>query len=369
MRPILYMSLALSLLVAGIDVARADQQQMAPGKGSQSAVVVNTGPDGICNTQAALGDIQAAPVGSGTPFVTEIKCGTDRIVSTVAAGNDTQLVAVGAACPSPNKAVVDTGPDGIADTTAAGDDTQAIAVGSAPSNSPCVITGGDGIAQTATASGDDKLLIAAGTAQPNTNVVLCGPNGIADTTANNRNPSSGDDVQLIPVGSSCTTNQAVVDSGANGIADTQAEGPDLVLKVLRPVTVNIAKGAQTASKTVLFMVQNVEFGASAPATRSYKVVTHNGSCPNGTVTQIDADSLTPGLQATASVPKGGTVRGSFVVTLHLEDITTVSTKIPSRCSVDVEADAVDTLPNEDDAANTENNHQTVDLEVFDKNDL
>ena len=349
--------------------ALADQQQIAPGTGSQNATVVNSGADGICDTPAAVGDINLQQVpGGGSPYRAEIKCGADKLVDTVAAGDDTQLIAPGAACKGANNVVVDTGPNGIADTTAAGDDTQSIPVGTAPANAPCVITGADGVAQTATAMNDDHVVLAVGTAQANTDVVTCGPNGIADTTANNRNPS-GDDVQVIPVGGACTTNQTVVDSGANGVADTQAEGPDLVLKVLKPTKVVIPKGQQTASKTIKFAVQNVEFGGSAPAARSYKLVAGNGNCPSGTVTQLDADVVTPGLQVTGSVPKGGTLKGSFVVTLHLEDVTTVSSKIPFRCTIAVEADAVDTLPDEDDAANTENNHQTVDLEVFDKNDL
>jgi len=349
--------------------AVADQQQIAPGTGAQNATVVNSGANGICDTTTAGGDdILLALPGGGSPYRAEIKCGADKTVDTVAVGDDLQLIAPGATCKNASNVVVDTGPNGIAETTAAGDDTQSIAVGTAPANAPCIITGADGVAQTATASGDDHVVLAAGTAQANTDVVTCGPNGVADTTANNRNPT-GDDVQVIAVGSACTTNQTVVDSGANGVADTQAEGPDLLLKVLKPTKIVIPKGAQTASKTIKFAVQNVEFGAAAPAARSYKLVAGNGNCPSGTVTQLDADVVTPGLQVTGSVPRGGTLKGSFVVTLHLEDVTTVSSRIPFRCTIAVEADAVDTLPDEDDAANPENNHQTVDLEVFDKNDL
>jgi len=366
MRRGIYLALvALHLTAVG---ARADEQQIAPGTGLQSAVVVNTGTDGICNTTAASGDIQAAPVGSGTPFRTEVRCGANKVVDTVAAGDDVQLIAVGATCQNANKPVIDTGPNGVADTTAAGDDTQVIAVGTAPSNTPCVIVGADGTAQTSTAVGDDHVVLAVGTAQANTDVVLCGPNGIADTTANNVT-GTGDDVQVIPVGSACSTNQVVVDSGADGIANTRAEGPDLVLKVLKPSKVIIPAGSATASKTIKVAVQNVEFGASAPAARTYKLVATSGSCPGGAITQVDADAITPGLQATGSIPKGGTLKGDFVVTLHLEDVTTSSSKIPFRCTVNVEADAVDTLPDEDDAVNPENNHQTVDIEAFDKNDL
>src|SRR5262249_9129633 len=114
---------------------------------------------------------------------------------------------------------------------------------------------------------------------------------------------------------------------------------------------------------------NVEFGASAPVTRGYKLTSTNGSCPGGTVTQLDADALTVGLQATANVPLGGSMRGTFVVTAHLQDVTSVSTKSPFRCTFNVSLVALDTAPSVDDADNPQNNTTTVDLEVTDKNDL
>ena len=116
-------------------------------------------------------------------------------------------------------------------------------------------------------------------------------------------------------------------------------------------------------------MSNVEFGATAPAARGYKLVVTTGSCPGGTVSQVDADLATPGLQAVANVPKGGTIKGSFVVTVRLEDVTSVASNVPFRCAVDVEAQALDTAPDPDDAAGQENNDTTVDVEVTDKNDL
>jgi len=363
--------LALACLVAlAAAAARADEQQIAPGTGLQTSVVINTGPDGICNTTAAAGDIQAADVGSGTRNRTEVRCGADKIVQSAAAGDDVQLIAVGAACKNANAAVVDTGANGIAETPLAGDDTYAsgISLGAAPSNTPCVIAGADGIAQTGPPAGDDNQVLAVGLAQANQDVVLCGPNGVADTTANNVVPG-GDDVQLVPVGGGCSTNQAVVDSGANGIAETRAEGPDLVLSVAKPVKISIPAGQAFATKTIKLTVTNVEFGASAPATRTYKLTSTSGSCPGGTVTELDADAVTPGLQATASIPVGGHIKASLKATAHLEDVTSFSTRIPFRCTFDVSAVALDTAPDVDDAANADNNTTTVDLEVTDKNDL
>jgi len=349
---------------------RADMQEIAPGTGLQDAVVVDTGADGICNTTATSDDIQAAPVGQGTPLQAEIRCGPNKTAETTAAGDDTQLVAVGAGCNNPNVVVVDTGSDGKADTTAAGDDVQLIPVGTAPANSRCVIAGANGVADTPDpVGGDDVRLLAVGTAQANTTVVRCGPNTVAD----NFNPA-GDDVQLVAAGGACANqNTIVIDSGANGVADTRAEGPDLVLKARGPVKASIAARKQTGSKTVKVTVSNVEFGATAPASRTYALAVTDGSCPNGTVSAVDSDASSgaPGVQASASIVKGGRMTGSFVATFHLEDITTVANNIPYRCAVNVEADIVDPAlgGDADDAANKENNTTPVDFEVRDKNDL
>ena len=87
------------------------------------------------------------------------------------------------------------------------------------------------------------------------------------------------------------------------------------------------------------------------------------------MTQLDADSVTPGLQAVANVPLGGKIKASVIATVKLENVISVSSKIPFRCTFDVNAVALDTDPDVDDAANPENNTTTVDLEVFDRNDL
>lgn len=362
--------IVIALLALGATTAGADEQQIAAGTGQQNSTVINTGADGICNTAAAIGDIQAADVGSGTRNRTEIRCGANKTAEAVAGGDDVQRVAVGGTCKNANTVVIDTGPNGIAESALVGDDTYGagITFGLPPSNTPCVIAGADGVAQTAAPAGDDSQLLLAGQAEPNTAVALCGPNLVADTTANNVN-LSGDDVQLVTVGGACTANQVVIDSGPNGIADTRAEGPDLVLKVVKPVKLVIPSGQATGSKIVKLQVTNLEFGASAPVSRTYKLTATGGSCPGGTVTELDADALVPGLQATASVPLGGKVKATLKATIHLEDVTSVETKILVRCTFTVSAVALDTDPDVDDGANPENNESTVDLEITDKNDL
>src|SRR2546422_103694 len=261
--------------------AHADRQVIAPGTGLQSAVEVDSGANGICETKARGDDLQAAKLGQGAPFADEIRCGPDRIANTAAAGDDRQLIAVGSACGA-REIVVDTGPDGIANSTAVGDDVQLIPVGSAAPNTPCVLTGANGLADTPDpAGGDDVRILLVGHAEPNTPVIRCGPNHVAETTANNVH-AGGDDVQRVGVGASCPgTGTVVVDSGANGVAETRAQGAELVLRLATP----------------------------RPLT------------------------------------------------------------IPFRCTVKVEADAVDTAPDPDDAANPANNAASVELDAVDLNDL
>lgn len=358
---------ATMVLVAG--VAFADVQRIAPGNGLQNAVVIDTGANGICETTAAGGDLQAAVVGGGASNRPGLRCGPNRDVDSTAQGDDVQLVAVGGACRNANQTIVDTGANGIPETVPVGDDTFApgIALGVPPANAPCVLAGPDGVAQTSPPAGDDVQQIPAGLAEPNADVVRCGPNGIAETTANN--VGAGDDVQVVPIGTGCMQNQAVVDSGADGIATTRAEGPDLRLELPKALKLVVSSKRPSTSKLVKLLVRNVEFGATAPSARAFRIRTTGGSCPGGTVTQIDADPRTAGLQPSALVSLGKTAKATLVVTIRVQDVTTVDKKNPWRCTFDASVVALDTDPDVDDGANDDNNTAPVVLTVVDTSDL
>jgi hypothetical protein len=355
-----------------VPVARADRQRIAPGTALQSEVVVDTGLNGVCETPAGGDDVQAAAVGLGTPGEDEIRCGLDEIVSTLAAGDDTQLVPLNGECQNRNTVIIDTGADGIANTTAAGDDQSLAPVGTAPPNTACVLTGANGIADTPDpVGGDDVRQVPAGTALPNAVVVRCGPNQIAETRANNINPS-GDDVQITQPGAGCPmVNTPVVDSGANGIADTRAEGSDFLLNVKQkaPLELKIKKKKGVVSKVVKVAMSNVEFGSTAPQARTALLVARDNDCPRGTVSAVDANSGAAGIQPSVDIPIGKQVKGSFTVTFGLEDVTSVDKKVPFRCSVAVEVQALDTAPVGDDAANPASNEARVTIEVVDEGDL
>jgi len=354
--------------------AWADQQRLAPGTGSQGIVEVTTGANGLCETSAAGDDFQLAPVGAPAPHRPAVECdggGGNDVVDTAASGDDVQLVALGAPCAN-GQLIVDTGPDGIANTTAAADDVQVQGVGTSPANAPCVGVGPNGIADTPDpVGGDDTRNQAFGTGDANAAVIRCGDNLIADTAANNVNPA-GDDVQVVAEGAPCANaSSVVVHAGPNGIAETRAEGPDLVVKSARTVKLTIPARKPRGSKRVKVVVSNVEFGANAPAARNYRLELDATGCAS--VTRVDADSKTPGLQAVASIPKGGTMTATFDVAYELDQVNSVSSRIPERCFV--EATAVVDEPafdenNPDDDRTTENNNRTqMAVEVVDKNDL
>jgi hypothetical protein len=138
---------------------------------------------------------------------------------------------------------------------------------------------------------------------------------------------------------------------------------------VRPVKLTVSDKRPSASRTVKLVVRNVEFGATAPAARTFRIRATGGSCPGGTVTQLDADAGTGGLQASGFVALGKKAKASLVATIRLENVLTVDRKSPFRCTFDVSAVALDTDPDVDDGANDEANTAPVILEVVDKSDL
>src|SRR5262245_8875172 len=107
-------AVAIGAMLLGVSITRADQQNIGPGTGLQSSVVVDTGANGLCETTAQGDDIQVAQIGFGTPFQNEVRCGPNLVAETAAVGDDTQLVAVGAACKNASVVIIDTGADGFA---------------------------------------------------------------------------------------------------------------------------------------------------------------------------------------------------------------------------------------------------------------
>ncbi len=368
--------LAFVVAVGVASPALADIQALAPGTAQQDAMVVSTGPNGLCETTAASGDIQYATVGDGLPFRPAVHCGNDRIADTTAAGDDVQRLGVGARCETANSVVVDNGEDGIPNSAKAATDDYvgSTVVGVAPANTRCVTAGEDGRAQTTTVAGDDVLL--PNVPAVNAAVVRCGPNLVANTTANNVNPV-GDDVQALPVGAACADeNVIVVSAGPNGIADPRAEGVDLLLSVAKATRITIPPRRVSLTKKFKLTITNREFGAGAPAGRTVRLFVDNRGCPANTVTLVDVDTSTPGTQGTVFLERSRSVRAQLEITLGPEDTVSVDgTRTPQRCNIDLTAEALDTVAIDPDAYDdadlsgfAENNQTTLALDVSDAND-
>jgi hypothetical protein len=363
--------LAFVLALALSPDVRADEQAIPPGIPKEGELAADTGPDGLCNSTAAGDDVQLAPVGGGTPNLAEIGCGPDGVVGSSAVGDDVQLRPLGSFCGTANVPVIDTGADGVANSLPGGDDIflPGMVSGTAPANTACVGTGPNGLSGTAVA-GDDVQILAVGLGAAGAAVVHCGDDLIPETTANNANPG-GDDVQVIPVAfvpTCASANDVVVSSGpTNSISDTRSEGPELVIRAGKPVKVVIPSGRSAGTKSLKLQVYNFEFGAT-PA-RSFEIRADDANCPDGTLTLVDADYETPGLQTTGSVDNGRSVKVSMEAVFLPDRVRTVSTKIPFRCEADITVVATDTLPEEDDARVRRNNSTRITFEVYDYNDL
>ncbi|MFN8544455.1 MAG: hypothetical protein U0807_09620 [Candidatus Binatia bacterium] len=362
---------AVIALAGAAALAHADRQAIATGHGSQTSVVADAGPNGVCETAAPPTDIQSLAVGTSEPNRVVVECGADRVVSTTAGGDDVQLVAVGDGCNNANVDVIDSGANGIAESTAAGDDQQVIPPGQGTPNAACIRSGANGLADVADPlGGDDVRLVPVGRAEPNAAVIRCGTNAVAETFANNA-IAGGDDVQLIAAGGGCNNaSSVVVDAGANGIAETRAQGVDLmVLSAARVVRFAIPKRRQLASRRIKVAVVNREFGSAAPPSRSFALTANDSGCPSAMRVDLDADARTPGAQPTAAVGQRGRTKGSVLVTLAVGDVTTPERDTPMRCALAIGVTSTDTTPSVDDASNTGNNTTRVELEVVDANDL
>ena len=107
--------------------------------------IINSGPDGIANTEAIEDDVQVIAVGRGEPNQTAITAGQNGVLNTKPDGDD--II---------KDSTIITGPNGVCNTTASGDDVQVIPVGQGKPYSIIITAGADNFLHTST-SGDVEL--------------------------------------------------------------------------------------------------------------------------------------------------------------------------------------------------------------------
>ncbi|MEO8603138.1 MAG: hypothetical protein ABI629_11235 [bacterium] len=169
--------------------------------------VILAGPNGVADTTARGDDVNLAQVGTSGlgAYTIVVAPGHNGVLDTVPTGDDF----------SSQSAAIVAGPDGVADTAADPSDVQVVPPGTAglASDAIIVIPGAKGLLATRP-SGDDVRTGPDG--------ILAGPDGITQSVA------QGDDVQLVPVGTTGVPQDTVViGAGGNGIIDTPRLGDDV----------------------------------------------------------------------------------------------------------------------------------------------
>ncbi len=118
-----------------------DVQTISVGKGKPNTVCITTGPDGVCNTGVNTNsdDVQVIPEGNGRPHEICVRAGADGMLVTQPDGDDSI---------TQDQQSINTGLNGICNTTSQPTDVQVIAVNHGKSNAPAIYTGNDGICKT-----------------------------------------------------------------------------------------------------------------------------------------------------------------------------------------------------------------------------
>jgi hypothetical protein len=175
-----------------------DEHVFPEGFGRPNSIGVTSGGNGICESGAVGDDVQILLIGQGLADSVVIDGGLDGLdAGTLIMGDD---AIVGDQVLS--------GGNGIAQTAATGNDIQVIAIGNAQPGTACVNTGADGICNTV-ATVDDTQSIALGRGEAFAVGISAGPDGLLQTT-----PFADDTV----LGTTITT-------GLDGILNTYADAP------------------------------------------------------------------------------------------------------------------------------------------------
>jgi hypothetical protein len=269
--------------------------------------------------QSILGMRKSAPA--------QILAGLNKKCDTTAKGDDVQVVAVGQTVASPSVVVVSPGRNGVLDTVPSADDIN--------SEGPRIVAGPDSTAASV-AQGDDVQVLPAGTSPvpPNAIVISPGPDGVLNTKPVGDDKimgpdgirpgpggavhtvAQGDDVQLVPVATTgVPTDTVVISAGANGILDTAPVGGD-VADVVTGYEVSATCSAGTP------------FAILAGANGIADTLAEKGTCtiasaPHffGESCQSDADCGTGFNAATSTVAVGATASTTAATTLTLVDAT------------------------------------------------
>ncbi len=142
-----------------------------------------------------------------------------------------------------------------------------------------------------------------------------------------------------------------------------ATSHETVMGLLKPVKIKIADGGGTVAKDIKGSTINADI-LPAPEVGGHlvTVTASDGTCPPGTISVVDADSTTGGIQTDDVV--GGGAKGKPVISLSIDPAAfkAAGPKSPARCIALISA----TGPGGE--VDTRNDTARLVIDVFDKND-
>lgn len=145
-----------------------------------------------------------------------------------------------------------------------------------------------------------------------------------------------------------------------------AEQPSLaetMIDNVKPIALKLGRGASSTTRQVAFRISNGDIvpQRAAPG-HTISVAASDGDCPAGTVTDVDMDPSTAGVQSSVMLAGGRRATGTLRVTVPAADFTSTSRKSPARCTAELTASG----PGED--GDPTNDVTRLSIDVIDLND-
>jgi hypothetical protein len=140
---------------------------------------------------------------------------------------------------------------------------------------------------------------------------------------------------------------------------------DSVVLPVKPLTVKLAAGTTSVSKTIKVKVRNADTEAFGLG-HEIQLAATSADCPGGTISDVpDFDKTMPGAQDSVFVEAGKTKKALVSLVISSAAFSTFNSKAPKRCTITFTANATE-IGNVD--PNPNNDSVTLELNVIDEND-
>jgi virginiamycin B lyase len=141
---------------------------------------------------------------------------------------------------------------------------------------------------------------------------------------------------------------------------------DSTIRRLRPLSIRIAEGKTSVTRTINVKISNVDINVPEPTGHTIALNASDGDCPLGTVGTPDLDPNTPGFQTSAVVAAGRSKVALVPLTIARSTFHSFNARSPQRCSVQFSVTTIDPPQAFDPSPN---NTAPLVLDVLDENDF